>query len=226
MRLRRVMGIFILFSLFQASAYAIERDQGRALIEKALAQQQINADNFFSRSVSFITGYLGAFEHEGEFYVFLSGGGNSVRDNYFAEAADLPSSAYLDTGFGIKPYLLVKMSKEDVEYLFSSINRDSELFEISSRIRSKREFVDHVDRIIISLPKKEDNVKVVRHQLSKELEASGFVKDLVTRTLKSMRIQDFEVFTYTIASLTVSHHDQETLSSWNNFFTTKLEKLE
>ena len=207
-------------------SYAIERDQGKDLIEKALAQQQISAANFFSISVSFISGYLGAFEHDQEWYVFLSAEGNSVRDSHFTAASELPSSAYLDTGFAIKPYVLIKMSKEDVEYLFSSINRDSALYKISSMIRSKKEFTDHVDRIIINLRRKEDNINTTQHQLSKEIESSNLVKDLVTDTLESMRIRDFEIFTYTIASLTVSHHDQDTLISWNNFFTGKLQDME
>ncbi|MFO7848458.1 MAG: hypothetical protein R6V67_00735 [Spirochaetia bacterium] len=117
-------------------------------------------------------------------------------------------------------------ASEDVDYLFSSINRDSELFKISSTIRSEREFVDHVDRIVISLATIEGNVKIARHRLPKDLEPSGFVETIVRDTLESMRIRDFEVFTYTVASLVVGHKDEESLNQWNTFFEKKLAELE
>jgi len=207
-------------------SYAIEQELGEDLIKNAIAQKQICAEGFFSHSASFITSYMGSFTHEGDYYVFLKGDYKTVRDSYFRADSGAGSSPYLDTGFNVTPYVLIKMSEKDANYLFSSINSDSELFDISSAIRSEREFVDHVDRAIISLASNKDNVKIARHQLSKNLEPSDLVRNIVTETLKSMRIRDFEVFTYTVASLVVTHRDEETLNKWNNFYEEKLYGLD
>ena len=226
MNYKRISGMLILLVIIQMSSYAIEPELGEDLIENAIAQKQICAEGFFNHLASFITSYMGSFTHKGDYYVFLKGDYNTVRDSYFRADSGVGSSHYLDTGFNIKPYVLIKMSEKDVNYLFSSINSDSELFDISSAIRSEREFVDHVDRVIISLTSNKDNVQIARYQLSKYLEPSGFVENIVTDTLKKMRIQDFEVFTYTVASLVVTHRDQKKLSEWNTFLEKKLQILE
>lgn len=226
MQIKKTLFLFSYTLCIHFSIHGIDQELGRDLIENAIARQQISAEHFFSPSVSFLSNFLGAFEHEGNWYLFLDGEDENVRDKHFTPPSGLTSAAYLDKRFDLRPYLLIKLSKEDIDYLLSSLHRKSELFKISSQIRDQDTFTTQVDRIFVNLMRDEDEVMIMEYQLSRDIKTSRFVEDQVGELLKSMRINDFEIFTYIIATFNAAHSNLEALQSWSEFFEEKLDSLD